>query len=76
MAGTTVTMEQAVLAMQQELATTRGQIQRMAQAHDELRAEHNNLRQVSDAASSQKTQEIRATVEKLQRLMLTRSLIF
>ena len=68
-AGPAPTMEQALLAMQQELATTRSQVQRMAQMHDLLRADHDNLRNVSDAALIAKTQEIRATEEKLQRLM-------
>ena len=55
-AGPAPTMEQALLAMQQELATTRSQVQRMAQMHDILRADHDNLRNVSDAALIAKTQ--------------------
>ena len=62
-------IDQAVLQLQGELAQTRAQLQRFAQAHDELRTAHEALRQAAENANSVRMAEIQASENKLKQLL-------
>ena len=68
----------AIAQLQNEVATTRDQLTRMAGAHDALQANytalqtsHEALRQASQAAWTAKDAEIAATEQKLKQLLFT-----
>ena len=64
-----LTMEQAVIQLQAELANTRTQMQTMAQQHDALQSAHMALRSETDALFRQKQMEIATSEQKLERLL-------
>ena len=64
-----LTMEQAVVQLQAELANTRTQMGTMAQQHDALSAAHMALRSETDALFRQKQMEIATSEQKLERLL-------
>ena len=62
-------MEAVIQQMQNELATTRGQMAAMAHEHDTLKAAHEALRQATDAAWHARTAEINNLEMKLKQLL-------
>ena len=64
-------MEASLLQLQTELAQTRSQIQMMAANHDNLMRSHEALKNQSDALFRQRADEIKASEEKLSKLLFT-----
>ena len=62
-------IEQAMQQLQGELNTTRDQLARMADSHDQLRAAHEALRLASEQAFQMKAAEIQASEDKLSKLV-------
>ena len=70
MAGNGATPEQqALIALQQEMAAVRGQIATVSQAYDQLKAAHDALNLAASTAIGQKTNELTAMEEKLRGLI-------
>ena len=70
MAGNGATPEQqALIALQQEMAQVRGQVAQVSQAYDQLKAAHDALNLAASNAIGQKTDEITAMEEKLRGLI-------
>ena len=63
-------MEAAMQQLQNELQTTRSQMQQMAGEHDNLRQAHEALRAATDTALQARAAEIANAEVKLQRLLL------
>ena len=64
-------MEQAMIQLQNDLAQTRQQMTIMASSHDNLAVAHEALKNQSDALFRQRAEEIKASEDKLSRLMFT-----
>ena len=64
-------IEQAMIQLQNDLAQTRSQMQILAASHDNLSRTHEALKDQSDALFRQRAQEIKASEDKLSRLMFT-----
>ena len=62
-------MEQAMIQLQNDLAQTRSQMTMMASSHDNLSRAHEVLKAQSDILFRQRADEIRASEDKLSRLM-------
>ena len=64
-------MEAAMIQLQNDLAQTRQQMAIMASSHDNLSRAHKALKDQSDALFRQRADEIRASEDKLSKLMFT-----
>ena len=64
-------MEQAMIQLQTDLAQTRSQMQMMAASHDNLQRAHEALKGQSDALFRQRAEEIKASEDKLSRLLFS-----
>ena len=62
-------MDAAMVQIQREFANTREQMSRLAQQHDSLRHEHDLLKATSDQLFRVRQDEIRASEDKLQKLL-------
>ena len=67
-------MEQAMIQLQNDLAQTRQQMAMMASSHDNLSRAHEALKVQSDAFFQQRADEIKASEDKLSRLVFNQSL--
>ena len=64
-------MKQAMIQLQNDLAQTRSQMTMMASSHDNLSRAHEALKAQSDALFRQRADEIKASEDKLSRLMFS-----
>jgi uncharacterized membrane protein len=66
-------MEAAMIQLQNDLAQTRQQMAIMASSHDNLSRAHEALKDQSDTLFRQRADEIRASEDKLSKLMFTQN---
>ena len=64
-------MEAAMIQLQNDLAQTRNQMAMMATSHDDLARAHEALKNQSDSLFRQRADEIKASEDKLSKLMFT-----
>ena len=64
-------MEAAMIQLQNDLAQTRSQMAIMASSHDNLAIAHEALKNQSDALFRQRAEEIRASEDKLSKLLFS-----